>query len=351
MRPRQATAEWQRGDVEIATINPDEDERGLADWFGIWRATDLEKFADDVGWDEQDIRAQSHDTTTVMRHLLARADDGSAVAAALFSLPQLDNLHAAWLDVRVDPSQRRLGYGRTMVQYVEAETRRVGRTVINGINDMPVAQQDSHPAPLFCRAMAFEVQHMGHRRALGLPLPPERAAALWRDVRDAKGASDYRVIRLKGRWPDQFVEDQCALERAMSTDQPLGDSQATEEVWDAARIDDQAQHLADQGLISLVAAAQHIESGQLVACSRLVYSDRRPSEAWQWATIVLEEHRGHRLGLAVKLANLDFLAQELPTARRVITSNAAVNAPMIAVNDLMGFEIDAIGAFWQKTLT
>jgi hypothetical protein len=65
---------------------------------------------------------------------------------------------------------------------------------------------------------------------------------------------------------------------------------------------------------------------------------------------VLDEHRGHRLGLAVKLANLDFLARELPTAHRVITSNAAVNAPMIAVNDLMGFEIDAIGAFWQKTL-
>jgi hypothetical protein len=77
---------------------------------------------------------------------------------------------------------------------------------------------------------------------------------------------------------------------------------------------------------------------------------RRPTEAWQWATIVLKEHRGHRLGLAVKLANLDFVVTEQPMVTRLLTSNASVNSPMIAVNDVMGFEIDAAGAFWQKTL-
>jgi len=103
-------------------------------------------------------------------------------------------------------------------------------------------------------------------------------------------------------------------------------------------------------MVGLTTVAQHIESGRLVAYTRLAIAERRPTEAWQWATVVLAEHRGHRLGLAVKLANLDHLAEVMPTATRVLTSNAAVNAPMIAVNDVMGFEIDAVGAFWQKTL-
>ena len=31
-----------------------------------------------------------------------------------------------------------------------------------------------------------------------------------------------------------------------------------------------------------------------------------------------------------------------------MTSNAAQNTPMIAVNDMMGFEIAGAGWFWQK---
>ena len=34
--------------------------------------------------------------------------------------------------------------------------------------------------------------------------------------------------------------------------------------------------------------------------------------------------------------------------RRIVTGNAAENAPMIAVNDMMGFEIAGAGWFWQK---
>ena len=34
--------------------------------------------------------------------------------------------------------------------------------------------------------------------------------------------------------------------------------------------------------------------------------------------------------------------------RLIVTGNAAVNAPMIAVNEMMGFEVAGEGNFWQK---
>jgi hypothetical protein len=34
----------------------------------------------------------------------------------------------------------------------------------------------------------------------------------------------------------------------------------------------------------------------------------------------------------------------------VITGNAQINAPMIAINDMLGFEIVGEGMFWQLTL-
>ncbi len=241
--------------------------------------------------------------------------------------------------------------GRALATDIERRAREDGRTVINAITDVPVGLPGVHPSEPFALAMGYEVQHSGNRRSLRVPMPGDLVERLRHNVATARGADEYRIVRLRGLWPDEFVEDQCILERAMSTDQPQGDSQAEEEVWDAARVAEAHELHTSQGLVSLVAAAQHSESGRLVAYSRVVISERRPNEAWQWATIVLAAHRGHRLGLAAKMANIDFLAEELPTARKVITSNAGTNAPMIAVNDVMGFEIDANGAFWQRALS
>ena len=53
--------------------------------------------------------------------------------------------------------------------------------------------------------------------------------------------------------------------------------------------------------------AQHVASGRLVACTELLLAADVAGQAWQMLTVVHPEHRGHRLGLAVKLANLDVL--------------------------------------------
>jgi hypothetical protein len=39
-----------------------------------------------------------------------------------------------------------------------------------------------------------------------------------------------------------------------------------------------------------------------------------------------------------------------PDVRLIVTGNAVVNEPMIAVNDMMGFEVAGKGNFWQKHL-
>ena len=50
-------------------------------------------------------------------------------------------------------------------------------------------------------------------------------------------------------------------------------------------------------------------------------------------------HRGHRVGLLVKTAMLDWLAAAEPGVEHITTDNADSNQWMIAINDLLGFEI------------
>ena len=67
-------------------------------------------------------------------------------------------------------------------------------------------------------------------------------------------------------------------------------------------------------------------------------------------TLVLSEHRGRRLGMLVKAANLQRLAVEQPAARRVGTWNAEENSHMLAINVALGFRPAGGSGEWQARL-
>ena len=56
-------------------------------------------------------------------------------------------------------------------------------------------------------------------------------------------------------------------------------------------------------------------------------------------TVVTRKHRGHRLGLLVKIAMLELLATAEPQLERIATWNAQANEHMIAVNEALGYTI------------
>ena len=61
-----------------------------------------------------------------------------------------------------------------------------------------------------------------------------------------------------------------------------------------------------------------------------------PEIAAQEDTSVLPAHRGHGLGLLLKLEMAQWLRHERPDVRAVDTWNDATNAPMLAVNERLG---------------
>ena len=264
--------------------------------------------------------------------------------------PLRDNLHSAEVMVMVHPDHRRRHVGSALVERMAALGRAQGRRVLNSLVDVPVAAAPTHPSAAFARQVGFLATLSGNSRYLALPLDAGRLDELRATVRGARNAADYRTFAFPTPWPEAYLEDQCELYRRMSTDEPAGDGGKEEEVWDRARVVESDELLAARGVWKLAAVAEHIPSGRLVAVSELLVDPDVPAEAWQLETLVLPAHRGSRLGLAVKLANLDALAGAAPAVRRITTGNAAVNDPMIAVNDMMGFSVAGAGHFWQKNL-
>ena len=338
--------------MEVRLVDP-ADNNELAEWAAVLRASDEDLWPDQIGFTLSDVRAfAQHRSKSKRFDLLAAREsgDGAILGVGLMELPLRDNVRSAEVTVAVHPAHRRRGVGTAIVEAMSEHGRADGRLVLNSIVDVPLDYGADHASLSFAPKVGFEVMLAGNIRHLTVPMDSARMMELHAEVARARDADAYRVLTFEAPWPTEYLEDQCALFRCMSTDEPHGDEGHEEEVWDADRVQENDALRAARGARHLIAVAQHVASDRLVACTELCLGAESPRQAWQMLTVVDPEHRGHRLGLAIKLANLDQLASRAPAVRLVVTGNASVNAPMIAVNEMMGFEVASEGNFWQKDL-
>ena len=88
---------------------------------------------------------------------------------------------------------------------------------------------------------------------------------------------------------------------------------------------------------------------RVAAYTDLVTTIHEPDRAYQWGTLVRRAHRGHRLGLAVKIANLRQLQAGRSDLGQLTTFNAEVNEHMIGVNERLGFvPVERLGEFQKQ---
>jgi RimJ/RimL family protein N-acetyltransferase len=146
-------------------------------------------------------------------------------------------------------------------------------------------------------------------------------------------AAGYSLISWTGAVPEDRL-DQVAGINAMLADAPR-DASWQAEVWNAERVRSADRRITGQGLryYSMAALA---DSGEMAALSQLGADPERPGWGFQELTAVAREHRGHGLGLAVKLAMLAWLSSAEPGIQQIMTWNAEQNGHMIAINETLG---------------
>ena len=156
------------------------------------------------------------------------------------------------------------------------------------------------------------------------------------EAETAEHRGGYRLVGFAESVPDELMAGYCHLQEAFNSEAPLGDLDIEPEVWDEARVREKEAlfHRAGRRERGMVALAP---DGEMVALTEMVMTDHQPEVGWQGGTLVLKEHRGHRLGLAVKIANLRAYQEAFPLVRAVHSWNAEENDSMVAINDKLGF--------------
>ena len=95
-------------------------------------------------------------------------------------------------------------------------------------------------------------------------------------------------------------------------------------------------------------AALHRESGRLVGHSDIETFADLPQAAYQGNTLVAPDHRGRRLALLLKAANVSRLLRLRPTAERLYTWTAEENPAILRANEELGFVPVSTHPGWQK---
>jgi len=261
---------------------------------------------------------------------LARDAAGTPRGWYALTLPARENTHLAHLDPLVGLPYRRQGTGTALVRHAAGRAQEGGRRLLTAEATL------GSPGEAFSRALGARAGMPEASRVLHVRTIPGGHLARLR-ARAQPAARGYSLLSYEGPAPEEYIEQVAALNQD-GEDAPHDAGHEVQQ-WDAARLRAAQRRTAEQGLRQYSMAARDDRTGELVALTEVHVDPQTADWAHQGLTVVARAHRGHRLGLLVKVAMLELLADREPRLERIVTGNADSNAHMIAINDELGYRV------------
>jgi RimJ/RimL family protein N-acetyltransferase len=270
---------------------------------------------------------------------LARQEPGDAVLGGYtLELPDRENRERSGLWMVVVPARRRAGLGTVLLRHATARASELGRVV------MTSEVRAGTPGEGFARAVGAAAELTEARRTLDVRSIPAGWRAELRASTKA-GSAGYALLEWYGPTPEAYLDAVAELNEAMG-DAPHS-AGAERQRWDAERVRQSGRRAIRQGLRHYSIAAQEEESGELAGLTEMSVDPADPEWGHQELTVVARAHRGHQLGLLLKVAMLELLVEREPQIETIETFNAESNKHMIAVNEALGYEVTGRLTAWE----
>lgn len=154
---------------------------------------------------------------------------------------------------------------------------------------------------------------------------------------------------MDGAYPPDQYEAIAEVEEVMNT-APHDDLALEAEVRDADWVAQREREFANTPGDRWTIFVRERATGRLVGYTQVFLYPDWPGHVDQGNTGVHPDHRGHGLGRWLKAAMIDHVLRERPDSFRVRTTNAFSNAPMLAINDAMGFVVTAAATAWEASV-
>jgi mycothiol synthase len=275
------------------------------------------------------------------RDIVARDPQGILVGHAWMILSRDgSNEHIADVHLAVRPDLRRLGVGSALLAGVAKLADNDGRTLL--------MDRTSDHVP----AGAAFARHLGAAPLLTvtenrLRLRDVDRALVERWIRNGPvRAPGYSLVSLDGPIPEAVVEAFVDLAAVME-EAPAGELDWEHERLTVGKLRAREARWAGQQRTIWTVIARHDASGTLAGYTQVLLQQDRPHAIIPKETGVRLEHRGRGLGKCLKATMLRRVMSEASYAVYIDTGNAASNAPMLAINEALGFRPFRTDTVWQ----
>ncbi|MFQ5986247.1 MAG: GNAT family N-acetyltransferase [Thermoplasmata archaeon] len=244
------------------------------------------------------------------------------------ALTHKTNSHMAWVDPQVVTPHRRKGVGRALLAKATEVARGRDRSLLMGGTD----EEDGRR---FIETIGAQVALTWRENRLVLDQVDWDMVHQW--AAEGPTRSPKTTLRFFGNYlDDDLVEEFCEMANEVSNQEPRGDLDLGDEFLTPEILKERIDSFVDAG--GALRRAITVEGDGRI--SGYTVMGQFPSEAsliHQYGTGVREVYRGRGLGKWVKAAMLLRVREEFPEVEVVITGNATVNAPMLSINDRLGF--------------
>jgi GNAT superfamily N-acetyltransferase len=244
----------------------------------------------------------------------------------------------------VDPQHTRRGYGARLLGHVEEHARTTrGRTILRVQARAGDGQEGNRR---FAERHGYRPAMTEVERRLPLPVDPGLLDRLAAEA--ATHHTDYEIRSFLGPVPDELRASYVDVENLLVVEMPHGDLEVEARRNTVADLDARDRERAAAGRTSVSALA--VQRGRVVAFAGASVPSTEFRHVDQYGTLVHPDHRGHRLGMAVKCAQLRLLSDRYPDRDYIGTSNAETNAHMVAINEALGFAVHQVWGEFEKRL-
>jgi GNAT superfamily N-acetyltransferase len=302
----------------------------------LWHAMDTEAVPEDPPRPRDALvaRLRMRSRFSERTDWLATRGDEVVGHCATFENRSGSNEHIRDLMVQVLPDHRRRGIGRALFSAgVSALPDDGSVKLITGWTSDRVP-----PGAAFA-------ERLGAKRGLHMRVSQVDLRtidrALMRDWASAR-PQGYRLELIEDSIPDALMP---AALYALSAINRMPREGLEMEDWKftAETVRDWERQRVARGQTQWLLLAVEDATGQGVGFTDVVFDPREPAIVHQGGTAVDAAHQGRDIGKWLKGTMVERILAGMPEARFIRTDNAGTNAPMLAINDKMGFR----EAWWQ----
>ncbi len=256
-----------------------------------------------------------------------------------YVMPGDDNPHLMQVSLAVHPDYRRQGIGRRLLGIAVEEAQRRNRSLI--------IDQTYSTVP----AGEHFARRTGARRGLEAAINQLVIAEVDRDrikgwLASAPTAT-FELSFLEGPYPEEIVPAMVDLINVMQNDQPRDNLEMEDMHMTPEFLREMEKMQLATGGKRWTVIVRDRSSGDFAGYSEITWHPNRPQIVNQQGTGVFPRFRGHGIGRWLKAAMIERILMERPEVQYIRTGNANSNAPMLRINQEMGFHTYYSLCVWQ----